>query len=147
VRRAEESKSLNGRREPCIIIAGSGMCETGRIVHHLKYNIEDPRNTIAIVGYQAPETLGRRIVERKREVRIHGGIYKLKADVALLNGFSSHADHQELLTSLSPLAADTKQVCLVHGEIESAEALAQGLKDQGFSAVAVPDRGQRLALS
>jgi metallo-beta-lactamase family protein len=146
VRNVNESKALNGRKDPCIIIAASGMCESGRIVHHLKYNIEDARNTIAIIGYQAPETLGRRIVEKKPEVRIHGGFFKLRAEVAILNGFSSHADHPELLSFLTPLASTARQMCLVHGEVSSSEALAQGLKDHGVAGVTIPDRGQSLSL-
>jgi metallo-beta-lactamase family protein len=141
VHSVEESKKLNDRKDPCIIIAASGMCETGRIVHHLKHNIEDPRNTVAIIGYQAPETLGRRIVERRPEVRIHGRMWKLRAEVVVMNGFSSHADQNDFRDFLRPLAKDTAHVRLVHGEVDQAEALARSLRDYGFADVAIPDRG------
>jgi metallo-beta-lactamase family protein len=143
----EESKKLNGRTDPCIIIAASGMCETGRIVHHLKHNIEDPRNTVAIIGYQAPETLGRRIVEKQPDVRIHGRMWKLRAEVVVMNGFSSHADQNDFRDYLKPLAKDTAYVRLVHGEVDQAEALAKSLRDYGFADVAIPDRGQSVSLT
>jgi len=111
-----ESKRVNARQEPCIIIAASGMCETGRILHHLKHGVEDPRTTIAIIGYQAPNTLGRRLLERQPQVRIHDQLFDLKAEVVVLNGFSSHADHNDFMNFLGPLAATTKKVRLVHGE-------------------------------
>src|SRR5262249_14623063 len=82
LRTVEESKSINRLDEPCIIIAASGMCEAGRIQHHLKHNIENPKNTILIIGFQAPETLGRRIVEKRPEIRIHDHVFKLNAEVA-----------------------------------------------------------------
>ena len=94
------------------------MCEAGRILHHLKHNIEDPRSTILIAGYQAADTLGRRLVERRPEVRILGRTLALKAEVVVLNGLSSHADHGGLLASLAPLAGTARQVRLVHGEPE-----------------------------
>jgi metallo-beta-lactamase family protein len=100
----EESKALNDRPEPCVVIAASGMCEAGRILHHLKHNIEDARNTVLIVGFQAPETLGRRLVEKKPEVRILGRTYKVRAEVVAANGFSSHADHSDFLAR--PAGAD-----------------------------------------
>src|SRR5262249_41506515 len=132
VRSVEESKQLNARRDPCVIISASGMCEAGRILHHLKHNIEDPRNTVLIIGYQAPDTLGRRLVEHQPEVRIHDRYWKLRAEVTVLSGFSSHADHNDFLAFLGPLAGQTKRIRLVHGEVDRAEALAQALRDQGF---------------
>jgi metallo-beta-lactamase family protein len=138
----EESKWLNGFKGPCIIISESGMCETGRIVHHLKHNLEDPRNTVLIVGFRAPETLGRRLVEGATEVRIHDRPYQVRAEVSL-NGISSHADHHDLLTLLSPLARRARHVRLVHGELPQAESLAQALREQGFSDVTIPQRGKR----
>ncbi len=138
----EESKELNGRRDPCVIIAASGMCEAGRIVHHLKYNLEDERNTVLIIGFQAPETLGRKLVEKRPEVRIHGRDVKVRAEVVVMNGFSSHADHNDFLAFLGPLAAQTKRVRLVHGEPDRAEALAKALREHGFADVGIPDRGE-----
>ncbi len=140
-RSVDESKALNAKKEPCIIIAASGMCESGRILHHLKYNIGDPRNTVLIIGYQAPETLGRRLVEKKPEVRIHGGTWKLNAEVIVLNGFSGHAGRDDLLAMLTPLADAKRKLRLVHGEPEQAEALLATLRERGFVDVEYPERG------
>jgi metallo-beta-lactamase family protein len=145
VQSVEESKKLNDRKDPCIIIAASGMCETGRIVHHLKHGIEDPRNTVAIIGFQAPETLGRRIVEKRPEVRIHGQMLKLRAEVVVMNGFSSHADQNDFRDYLKPLAKDTAHVRLVHCDVDQAEALAKSLRSYGFTDVAIPDRGESVS--
>ncbi|MCI0459727.1 MAG: MBL fold metallo-hydrolase [Gemmataceae bacterium] len=146
VESVEESKQLNARREPCVIVSASGMCESGRILHHLKHNIEDPRTTVLIIGFQAPDTLGRRLVEKRPEVRIHNKTWKLRAEVAVLNGFSSHADHNELLAALEPLAGTAGQVCLVHGEEKPAEALAADLRGRGFAEVLIPNRGETVQL-
>jgi metallo-beta-lactamase family protein len=141
-RSVEESKRLNGLHDPCVIIAASGMCESGRILHHLKHRIEDARNTILIVGYQAPNTLGHRLVERQPEVRILDRMCQLQAEVVVMNGFSSHADRDDFQALFAPLAGRTKQVRLVHGEADQAEALAQTLRNLGFSDVAVPAPGE-----
>jgi metallo-beta-lactamase family protein len=142
VDKVHESIALNDRREPCVIISASGMCEGGRVLHHLRHNVENPRNTILIAGYQAAETLGRRLVERRPQVRILGRTLALKAEVVVLNGLSSHADHGGLLRSLAPLAGTAQRVRLVHGEPERAAALAEGLRAAGFEDVAIPDRGE-----
>jgi metallo-beta-lactamase family protein len=139
--KVHDSIALNDRREPCVIIAASGMCEAGRILHHLKHNIEDPRSTVLIVGFQAPDTLGRRLVERRPEVRILGRTLSLKAEVVVMSGLSSHADHGDLLRSLGPLAGTARKVRLVHGEPDRAAALAEGLRAAGFADVAAPERG------
>lgn len=144
LREVEESRQLNGRREPCIIIAASGMCEAGRILHHLKHNIEDPRNTVLIIGFQAPETLGRRLVERRPEVQIFDRRYQLRAEVVVMNGFSSHADHGDFMDYLTPLAGTTSRVRLVHGELDRATALGQALSGVAFRDVAIPERGSML---
>jgi metallo-beta-lactamase family protein len=142
VEKVHESIELNDRPGPCVIISASGMCEGGRILHHLKHNIEDARSTVLIAGFQAPGTLGRRLVERRPAVRILGREVALKAEVVVLNGLSSHADHGDLLRSLGPLAAEGRRVRLVHGEPERAAALAEGLRGVGFADVAIPDRGE-----
>jgi metallo-beta-lactamase family protein len=139
--KVHESIALNGLREPCVIVSAGGMCEGGRVLHHLKHNLEDPRSTVLIAGYQATDTLGRRLVERRPEVRILGRLMKLKAEVMVLNGLSSHADHGSLLASLTPLAGTTRQVRLVHGEPDRAAALAEGLRAAAFVDVAIPERG------
>jgi metallo-beta-lactamase family protein len=123
------------------------MCEAGRILHHLKHNIEDPRNTVLIVGFQAPNTLGRRLVEKRPEVRILDRVLKLRAEVVVANGFSSHADQGDFITYLGPLAGKTKQVRLVHGEVPSAEALAASLRAKGFGDVEIPDRGDSTVIA
>ena len=117
------------------------MCEAGRVLHHLKHNIEDPRSTTLLVGFQAADTLGRRLAEGRPEVRILGRAFPVKAEVVTLNGLSSHADQGDLLRSLGPLAATTRRVRLVHGEPDRAAALAEGLRASGFGDVAKPDRG------
>jgi metallo-beta-lactamase family protein len=142
VDKVHDSIALNDLVGAAVIISASGMCEAGRILHHLKHHIEDPRSTILIVGYQAEHTLGRRLVERRPEVRILGRTFALKAEVVVLNGLSSHADHGGLLKSLGPLVATAKQVRLVHGEPQRAEALTEGLRAIGFTDVAIPERGE-----
>jgi metallo-beta-lactamase family protein len=142
LRTVEESKRLNDLQEPGVIIAASGMCEAGRILHHLKHGVGDARNTVLIVGFQAPDTLGRRLVERRPEVRILDRMVPLRAEVVVLNGFSSHADHNDLLDYLGPLAGSARAVRLVHGEPERAEALAAALRAKGFADVAVPEQGE-----
>ncbi len=145
--KVHESITLNHMREPCVIISASGMCEAGRVLHHLKHNIEDPRCAILIAGYQAVDTLGRRLVERQPEVHIFGRTLTLKAEVVVLNGLSSHPDHAGLLASLGPLAGTTRYVRLVHGEPERAAALADGLRAAGFTDVEVPESGESAVLS
>jgi metallo-beta-lactamase family protein len=133
VRQVEQSKELNFLQEPAVIISASGMVEHGRILHHVKNNIEDPRSTILIVGWQAPNTLGRSLVEGASEVRIFGETYKRRAQVKVLNGFSGHADHSGLLNWVRAFRSRPEQIFLVHGELKSAEALAAGLRDDlGF---------------
>jgi metallo-beta-lactamase family protein len=146
VDKVHESIALNNKPEPCVIISASGMCEAGRVLHHLKHNIEDPRSTILIAGFQAPDTLGRRLVEHRPEVRILGRMFALKAEVVVLNGLSSHADHGDLMRSLGPLVGTARKVRLVHGEPDRSAALAEGLKAAGFADVACPDRGESAPL-
>jgi metallo-beta-lactamase family protein len=112
---SEESKKLNFYTKSCIIIASSGMCQAGRIVHHLKHTVSDPRNVILIVGFMAKGTLGRRIVEKKRKLLIHGEYYDLKADVVALNEFSAHGDKLELLENIKNIKG-LRQIFVVHGE-------------------------------
>jgi metallo-beta-lactamase family protein len=147
MRTVEESKRLNDLREPCVIIAASGMCEAGRILHHLRHNVEDERNAVLIVGYQAPDTLGRRLVERRPEVRIFDRVYQLKAEVVVMNGFSSHADREDLLAYFAPLVGKTSKVRLVHGEPDQAESLAKALREKEFADVAVPELGETVNFS
>jgi metallo-beta-lactamase family protein len=146
VERVDESIALNKHPGPCVIVSASGMCEAGRILHHLKHHIEDPSTTVLIAGYQAADTLGRRLVEHRPEVRILGRTCAVKAEIVVLNGLSSHADQGELLRALGPLAGTAQRVRLVHGEPERAEALAAALRGIGFPDVAIPDRGETVAV-
>jgi metallo-beta-lactamase family protein len=145
VRDQKESKSLNMDKRPMIIIAGSGMCESGRILHHLQNNIEDSRNMILVVGYMAQDTLGRRIVEKNPFVKIFGVEYELNAEVVVINSFSGHADQGELLEFVSG-CLPLKKIFLVHGELEQSNALAQILTDKGI-AVAIPDKDEEVLLN
>ena len=122
------------------------MCEAGRILHHLKNNVEDPRNTILIVGWQAPDTLGRRIVERQPRVRILGEEYDLRAQVVTINGFSAHAGRSELLAWTDHINQRPEHTFIVHGEPEASEALAGGLRGQNYRDVHVPELGQRFSV-
>lgn len=147
VQSIDESKALNSRREPCIIVASSGMGEGGRILHHLTHNIDDPRCTVVLVSFQPRDTLGWRLLERRPTVRILGRDWNKWADVVLLRGFSSHADHPGLLALLTPLLGRVKKIRLVHGEPQSAEAVALDLKARGFGDVAIPDLGETVFVS
>lgn len=145
-RSTAESKELNFLREPAVIISASGMCEAGRILHHLKNNIEDHNNAVLIVGWQAPDTLGRRIVERQPKVRIFGEEYELNARVITLNGLSAHADRAELLDWTGHFGKKAARTFIVHGEVEASFALADGLGQQGYPDVIVPELGQRFSI-
>ncbi len=148
IRDAEKSKELNGSRVPMMIISASGMCEAGRILHHLRNNIEDSRNTIMIVGYCADHTLGKRIVDRHPQVRIFGETYNLKAEVVVKNSYSAHADHPGMLRFLSTLDRDRlKKVFLVHGEPKRQELMRAALVEEGYSDVQIPDYGESHELS
>ena len=139
IRDVEKSKELNTRQSPCVIISASGMAEAGRILHHLKNNIENERNTILIVGWQAPNTLGRRLVERQPVVRIFGMEHQLEAEVVTINGFSGHADQPGLLEWVKSFKELPEQIFVVHGEEEASQALAVKLQnDLGCQNVTVP---------
>lgn len=143
----EESKTLNHRPPPMAIISASGMCEVGRILHHLKNNVENPKNTVLIVGYQAEHTLGRRILEGAKQVKIFGEMYDMHAEVRVMNGFSAHANAGELIDRIMPLKKDVRHVFLVHGELAQAKALAGKLRDTGFDNVDIPEDGQAFELT
>ncbi len=146
VRSWEESKELSLGREPCVIIAPGGMCEGGRIVHHLKHYIDDPRCSVVLVNYQAPHTLGRRLLERGPTVRFHGRVWNKWADIVYLAGFSGHADREDLLALLGPAVGLNPKIRLVHGELEQAKALAEALRQQGITDVGIPARGEAVSL-
>ena len=139
IQSVDESKALNERKDPMIIISASGMAETGRILHHLKNNIENPLNTVCIVSWQAPHTLGRRLADREKQVKIFGEPYSVKAEVATIGGLSGHAG-QDLLTRYGLAVKDTaKKVFLVHGEAVPAAMLTQKLGEGGMRDVYYPE--------
>jgi metallo-beta-lactamase family protein len=138
-RSVDESKALNERREPMVIISASGMAETGRILHHLKHNIGDRRNTVMIVSWQAPYTLGRRLADREQQVRIFGEVYERRAEVATIGGLSAHAGQTFLLEYALAVKETVRQVFLVHGEPRSAETLRGMLKERGMERVHYPE--------
>ncbi len=144
VRDVEESKQLNYLKTPAIIISASGMCEAGRILHHLKNNIEDPRTTVLFVGYQAENTLGRKILDGQNPVPIFGEDYQVNAQIKRAEGYSAHADRDELLSWSAHVRDQGKlrRTFLVHGEDESVQSLAEALRAQGISPVDIPERGQ-----
>ena len=147
-RDVSESKALNSMHGPMVIIAASGMAESGRILHHLTHGASDPRNTILIVGFQAEHTLGRRIVEKQPVIRVYGEEIPLRAQVEVLNGYSAHADRQGLLhwaQSVRGEARNTPPVYLVHGEADAQDAFAKMLLSDGFH-VSIPARGDRVTL-
>jgi metallo-beta-lactamase family protein len=125
IRDVNESKKLNDLHGPCVIISASGMCEGGRILHHLRNNIGDPRNTVLITGFQAEYTLGRKILDGNPEVPIFGEPVRVRAEVRSLEELSGHADQKELIEWMRPIAGRLKKVFLVHGEAAQVEALAK----------------------
>ena len=134
----EESKALNSHTEPEIIISSSGMCEAGRILHHLANNIENPNNTILIVGFMAQDTLGRRIKEQHEKVRIFGDEYRLNAEVVTLNTFSAHADYNDITEQIAPLnSGRLKEIFLVHGETDAQTNLKKILESKGYKTTIV----------
>lgn len=145
IRGQRESKALNNDKRPMIIIAGSGMCESGRILHHLKNNIEDSRNTILVVGYMARNTLGRKLVERVRFVPIFGAEYELNAEVVVVNAFSGHADKKGLADFVRA-ALPLKRVFLVHADPDQAGALYQTLAQEGIN-VHIPEKNEEALLN
>jgi metallo-beta-lactamase family protein len=146
IRAVEDSKRLNDRKDPMIIISASGMAETGRILHHLKNNIENERNTVLIVSWQAPDTLGRRLADRARSVRIFGEEYPVRAEVATIGGLSAHAGQNGLVEYASALKGRVKRVFLVHGEPDAAGALQTCLGKAGLDEVAYPDQFKTVEL-
>jgi len=137
----EESKELNTFNGPCIIISASGMCENGRILHHLRNNIEDPRNTIMIVGYMAMDTLGRKIEDKQAVVNIFGEPHHVRAEIAVMDAFSGHADRSDLLDYISRVKG-LKKIFLVHGEESQQEAFKSYLNESGYKDVTINTVGE-----
>ena len=139
----EESKRLNDREGPMMIISASGMAESGRILHHLANNIENPNNIIMMTGYCAEHTLGKRIIERNPEINIFGEPYKLKAEVVVFNSLSAHADSDELIYYVNKFSREKmKEIFLVHGEPDQQEKFANRLTLNHFKSVKIPKKGE-----
>ena len=146
VQTADESKSLNHILGTIMIIAGSGMCTGGRIKHHLVTNISRRQSTILFTGYQAVGTLGRHIVDGAKKVRILGKRYPVKAKIAQIHGFSSHADREELFQWLSELKKAPRRVFVVHGETKAARQFGQFLSNKTSWDISVPEYGEEVYL-
>lgn len=142
VSEVSESKEINNYDGPLMIISSSGMCEAGRILHHLRNNIEDPNNIVLMVGYSAQNTLGRKIIDKETLVKIFGEELKLNAEVIVLNSFSAHADANELIDYVNKFDKKMlKNIFLVHGEFDQQEIFKKNILENGFSEVTIPDRG------
>lgn len=141
-RTPEESKSLNESGEPCIIISASGMCDVGRIKHHLKHNLWNTNNTILFVGYQAPGTLGRKIVEGAKRVKIFGEEIAINAKIEYIEGYSGHADQEWLLNFIYSFIQKPKQIILVHGEKNSQKELGEKILEETNIPVTIPKYGE-----
>ena len=142
----EESKVLNESNEPAIILSASGMCEVGRIKHHLKHNIWNPNSTILFVGYQAPGTLGRKIVDGEKKVRIFGEEFSVNARIEYIEGYSGHADQEGLLNFVYSFYTKPKHIFLVHGEEEGQEVLKDKLEENTEIPVTIPSFGETYIL-
>ena len=143
---ADESKALNASQEPSIIISASGMCEVGRIKHHLKHNLWNPNSTILFVGYQAPGTLGYSIVNGAKKVKIFGEEIAVNARIEYLEGYSGHADQEGLMNFVNSFIEKPKQVFLVHGEENSQEVLGQKIEEEINLPVIIPNYGETYEL-
>jgi metallo-beta-lactamase family protein len=142
-RSSEESKKLNDIRRPAIIISASGMCEGGRVLHHLRRNIGDPKTTVLFVGFQAENTLGRKLLRGDKTARIYGEEYQVRARMEAIDGYSAHADEGELLDFIAAIPNKPQHVFVVHGEPDATAAMAAGLARLGIENVTIPERGER----
>lgn len=145
-RTADESKALNESNTPAVIISASGMCEVGRIKHHLKHNLWNPKSTILFVGYQAPGTLGSKLVEGEKKVKIFGEEIAVNARIEYIEGYSGHADQEWLLNFIYSFIQKPKHIFLVHGEPEAQEVLKQKIIDTTGIPVMIPDFGETFTL-
>ncbi len=135
-----QSREINADRGPCVIIASSPTCEFGRVLHHLKQSIEDPKDMVIFVGFTPANTLGRRIQDGEKRVRILNRFYDVRCDIRTIHGLSAHADSNELLRFLGPTLKPTSRAFVVHGEVDQARTFAQSLVEHGMSQAIVPAR-------
>ncbi|MEC5147201.1 MBL fold metallo-hydrolase [Chitinophaga sp. 212800010-3] len=148
IKSVDESKSLNFRKEPCVIISASGMAEAGRVKHHIANNIDEPQNTILIVGYCEPESLGGRLMRGAKEVSIYGTKYEVKAEVGVIRSMSAHGDYEDLsqwLACQDP--REVKKLFLVHGEYEVQQIFRNWLLKKGFLDIEIPERHYEIGLA
>jgi metallo-beta-lactamase family protein len=143
IQTVQESKALNDLKVPFMVMSASGMCEAGRVLHHLKNGIEDPRNLVLMTGYQAPNTLGAKLVAKMQEVNILGEPMRVRAQLEQIDALSGHADQQELLEWMAPVAPTLKKVFLVHGELEAMDVLRGKIEERYGLEVVMPKRGDR----
>jgi metallo-beta-lactamase family protein len=147
IQSTEESQALNDLREPCVIISASGMADAGRVKHHLRYNISDVRNTVLITGYCAPGTLGAKLMNGDKQVRIFGDLFEVNAEVRSILALSAHADYGELIRYLSCQdKKEIKSIFLVHGEPGSKKVFREKLLAEGYKNVVIPKRGESYEL-
>ncbi len=142
----EESQALNGKKDPCIIIAASGMCESGRILHHLMHSVADPKNTILFIGFLAQHTLGRKILEGQSPVYIYGKPFHVNAEVLKLNAFSAHAGRDDLLDFIKA-CGPLKKLILVHGEESQLTGLAEAAKEITSAEIIIPKFDEEIDFS
>jgi metallo-beta-lactamase family protein len=146
ISKVEESKRLNKDKQSMIIISASGMCEAGRILHHLKNNIEDKKNVVIIVGYMAENTLGKKLVDKLPVVKIFGEEYKLKSEVGVINAFSAHADKHELLDYINKNNTSIKDIFIVHGDKDQSKRFSKMLTEKGHKNH-LPKKDEEITLS
>jgi len=142
---AQESKDLNNKKGPMIIISASGMCEHGRILHHLRNNIDNRKNTVLIIGYQAENTLGRKLVNGEKRVNIFGEPKDVKADVFVMDAFSAHADRSDLLEYIGRIEG-LEKIFLVHGEEKQENSFSESLHQNGYANIAIPKLGEEVEI-
>ena len=144
----EDSKKLNDHKKPCVIISASGMAEAGRIKHHIANNISDPKNTILMVGYCAPATLGARLQQGIKEVSIHGNLYEVKAEIRKIESYSGHGDYNEMLKYLECQDAKAvEETFIVHGEYETQKKYEVRMEEAGFRNIQIPALGSEYDLN
>lgn len=147
IKKVDDSKRLNELKEPCVIISASGMITGGRIKHHVFNNIENPKNTILIVGYAAPHTIGGQLRNGNKEISMFGSKLQVRADVKIMSSFSAHGDYNEMIDFLDNQDRDhLKKLFLVHGELKTQEAFKGRLKEAGFKSVQIPHLGQEYVI-
>jgi metallo-beta-lactamase family protein len=147
INKVEDSKKLNDHKQPCVIISASGMMEAGRVKHHLANNISDPKNTILIVGYCAPTTLGARIGRGDKEVSIFGTVYRVKAEVKKIESFSGHSDYKEMISFLNCQDKNSiAKMFIVHGEYETQKKYVSTLTAEGYKNIEIPVKGQEFEI-